>query len=189
MQHFTSDFKDQISNLRHIHGEVAAMKNGLFTYNRPKPGWNEFSPSNFLYAFVCFNTLYDIDWKTSCEKGSMVRFWDEERETGRKFYESDMQESYINFCFFKKAFVERYKPFFIKFILMEGDGDISSVIAILKGVRFGTKFKDAFIENFENLLSGNFDEQIIRDITNSLYRVRCNIFHGKKSIKELGKND
>ena len=189
MPHFTSYFRDQIYNLRHIHGEVAAMKNGLFINKPPMPDWDDYSPSNFLYAFVCFNTLYDIDWESSYHEGSMVRYRDMEKDDGERVYESDMQENYIRFCFSDNDFVERYKPFFIKFILTEGHGDIGRMMEIIKTVRFGTKFKDAFIKNFESLLSGDFEEKTIRDITNSLYHVRCNIFHGTKSIKELGKNE
>ncbi len=165
------------------------MKNGLFINKPPMPGWNDYSPSNFLYAFVCFNTLYDIDWESSCHDGSMVRYRDEEKDNGDRFYESDMQENYIHFCFSDDDFVECYKPYFIRFILAEWRGDISRVTEIIKGVRFREEFKDGFIKNFENLLSGNFEEKTVQEITNSLYHVRCNIFHGTKTIKDLGRGE
>lgn len=183
--YYETIFADQLDFFKHIHSEVATMTNGIRKLHGP--GWNEYSPSDFLYSFVFFNTLYAIDWERSLDERRIIKHRDEETVVGRRMSESEMQEKYIHFFYTPdNSFVEKYKVHFINYILKNGGGK-ASVMNSLQEVRFRGKYKDDFLSNFDSLISGNFDEQIILDITSSIYRVRCNIFHGTKTIKDLGK--
>lgn len=177
--YYEPTFDDQLEYFRHIHAEVATMMNGIRRLYGS--AWINYSPSDFLYSFVFFNTLYDINWEKSLDKKRIFRYRYEEKLT-----ESQMQENYIHFLFSHTAFVELYKEHFITYILQNGGGDKEKVMGTLRGIHFSNEYKEPFLDKFEGLLSGDFEEHIIKDLTDSIYRVRCNIFHGKKDLKDLG---
>lgn len=174
-------YNHTLDDLRYIHGEVAAMRNGI--RRASEVGWIEFAPSDFLYSFVVFNTLYNIDWDKS--QNELIRYRDEDIQ----LCESEKQERFLGFCFSEDVFVEQFKEFFINYILQEGNGKKKEIMDTLENVRFDPKHKPSFLRDFDSLLSGNFTEEIIKSITNSLYHVRCNIFHGTKTIRDLNRTE
>ena len=175
--YYRPSFEDELYNLRHIHSEVSSMRNGIRRVHGP--GWEEYSPSDFLYSFIVFNTLYGIDWKRS--RTTLIRYRNEDCD----LTESQMQEEFLKYCFNDNRFVEYYKEYFINYLLMDVGGDKEKIMDSLAGIRFGHDRKNTFLNNFESLLSGSFNYEIIKSITYSLYLVRCNIFHGSKSIRDL----
>lgn len=152
-----------------------------------------FIPTHFIYEFFIFNTLYSINWKYSLNYGSIKSL------NGGELAE---QEKYFAFIFENDEFVESYDSKFKRILFKI---DINEIKYIKDRVRLD---KDHFskhiknrgslkdpdeVENFkkavDSILAGEFiNEEKIKSIITLIYRVRCNIFHGVKSIDELNRD-
>ena len=185
--------KKDMADLEVLHRDSASLKHAIREYDDQ---WHQFTPSRFIYTFFTFNTLYTIDWKVSLVKGKIVCYDDEDyprKSEDEKFSDANRYHRYIDFCFRDKAFVKIYSEFFFDFIgqtyskeeitksLEKITIDVSTSGAI-KTQDFIDRFRDAWNEI---LTSKTLKEEFCRRIVTFIYKIRCNIFHGAKTLKEL----
>ena len=189
----------KLFSLEIIHKGAATLQHAIKEKGDGDREWKEYFPNHFIYAYFAFNTLYNYDWENSYKSGDLKlipkrRLYDENK---RPYYkeeeEKTKQEMYLRFCFQDKAFVQLYKDFFIKFVV--GDSTKEDIQSILTGIRIDDipkgsvrtrEYIRAFQISIDDLLfRGQFDRGTITKILGFIYSVRCNIFHGVKSISDM----
>ena len=170
--------------LRYIHTECAQSEHA----RQGKDGgeWQPYIPTNFVYGFFTFNTLYNIDWEESLNSGEVLSF-----SNGS---EVEKWNAYITFCCKDTTFVETYCQHFINFIKHHYDikevRDIIDTIERDEDTGNGRLKSYRVIRDFRNackniLIDGVCNKYILTDIVTLIYKVRCNLFHGIKTLKEL----
>lgn len=171
----------QSNNLKHIHKASATLKHAIWKNEE----WQSFIPTYFIYSYFTFNTLYNIDWSESLKRGFL---WN-----GRKGYEEIKQSNYLYFCFEDGEFVDLYKHFFIDFVIKSNKGiNIIDELSKIKVDEYwhGSIKKqldiDIFVRACKDVFEQkNFNRDNVIIIIDFIYKIRCNIFHGEKTIKEL----
>ncbi len=187
--------------LKTIHKGTAKLQHAIRVEGEE---WQEYYPNYFIFAFFCFNSLYNVDWEESYRRGrvtpvSMVPFTKDGKTVMREQTEGEKQFQYLKFCF-KKDFTRVYKDFFIRFVLRENTvEEIDQILSSIQPDRLpnGSVWSQDFITNFQNAVHdllrwGKFDKDTVSTIVKFIYSVRCNIFHGVKTIddmKDLGQQD
>ena len=185
--------KKDMADLEVLHRDSASLEHAIRKYDDQ---WHEFLPSRFVYSFFTFNTLYAIDWKESLAKGELVCYDDEDyprKSENERFSEANRYHRYIDFCFSDREFVKVYEEFFFAFIGQTFD--TRDILRELGNIRVDEKSSGAikkkyFIRNFYDacaltLNSKTLDIDNCRTILTFIYKIRCNIFHGTKTLKEL----
>ena len=173
---FAKRIRSDLFNLEIIHRGVASMHHGIMVNDR----WIDYYPTHFVYSFFAFNSLYNVNWEKSLTEGQLSTF-------GRNEYEYTKQDLFINFCFNDTVFTDIYKPYFLRFITSNCSAD--EIISRLKEISFRGMprgLREDFISNCQILLSqGTFNRGLLYDIIFFLYKIRNNVFHGAKSVKDM----
>ena len=149
--------------------------------------WEPYIPTHFIYAFFTFNTLYNIDWDKSLNCGDL-RNWHKSKTEHEKI------SSYIDFCCQDDCFLKDYKVFFIKYVTRKYN--YSEILEELKCIEMDRRYSNGainnttLISNFNNacslcLTEDVFDQEAIDTIIRFVYKIRCNLFHGVKTMEDL----
>lgn len=193
---------DPIDHLRHMFEEVqvidhfAKLHSEDCEIDKLKP----YKPSYFLYTFFLFNALYNVDWEKSFESNDLI-LYERARQKGKKYIDEKKKVSnLISFCFSENTFIKNnnYKEEFLS-QLMKYKNNLE---IILKGIRedrkpngnfYTEKQKQSIIDYKRHICllikEKKFKKEIIIKIVDFIYLVRCNIFHGIKSFKDLSSPD
>lgn len=166
---------DSLSMLRSIHKDSAGLEHAIWNQGK----WQSYIPSHFIYAFFTFNTLYNIDWKSSIKNGSICLH----TEPGdlKKMYR------YLNFCNCDE-FLVQYREFFVQYI--EEHWDIDEVLAKFERIYPDDSVTEDILNNFKSACKrcfkdGECNREILDHIVTLIYKIRCNLFHGHKTLEEL----
>ena len=196
MDQKASNLKSSAYSLHRIHEGAAKLKHAI--WKEEKKDWELYFPNHFIYSFLAFNSLYNVDWAASYNKGRIESIPKVKVPTkkGDKFFEEKegvKQEMYLSFCFKDSNFVKSYKDFFIRCVL-KGDTAVD-VKEMLSEIRLdslpnGSVRTENYVRRFrfavDDLLTrGRFHKDTISIILDYIYSVRCNLFHGVKSIDEM----
>jgi len=201
--------KELIRSLRSILNDIAKYNCILEDLESNDTKIDPYHAGYFIHSFFLFNTLYNYDWEKSFVSEEAVII-DTEKTPALKD-EMARAEKFIRF-FFKiddGKFIEAYKDCFHKIVSIGCDDTTSPIDGIkienLKSVKrkYGLRKKGEeesdsdykvylvskkrpVIKLFENILKGEvYDAESIIEITNIIYDVRCNIFHGTKDLHEM----
>lgn len=172
--------------LRAINQEIAIMEHGI----REEMDWHPYAPTHFIYSFFEFNTLYNIDWWESIKNGRV------ENHPSMSLTEFQKQRQYVSFCFskrHKKPFYVAYWNFFKQYTTIKhSEEEIGRQIEMMYGeFEFGgaknKKNKWDFINACKEALAtqSGFTKENAITICEGLYAIRCNIFHGAKSVWDM----
>lgn len=173
--------------LYHIHRDSASSNHAILNSERR---WKRFIPTNFIYVFFTFNTLYNVDWEQSLRIGRKWIILNNRED----IYEFDKIEQYINFCCKDKEFLKIYKDFFRKYVTHRySSGQILSElhqIQVDKPFSNGRIWNEDIITHFLNvchnfLENDIFDKHFIKGVARFVYYIRCNLFHGVKTMDML----
>jgi hypothetical protein len=172
------------SDLKVLHEGAASMEHAIRWWGGE---WKPYRPTRFIYSFFTFNSLYSIDWNKSLERRMLIS------HDGDNTSEAERYHKYIDFCFQNSDFVERYGSFVYEYVTSE-----FSVAEILQeftrinvdktpngGIYtqdFIDRFYDACVDCLERR---NFNKRNCLMMVKFIYKIRCNIFHGTKTLKEL----
>ena len=183
---------NEIHSLKEIHLSVTKIQHGINTENK---GWIDYFPSQFVYSFFTFNTLYNINWRESLRYGIWQSYIKTQEPNSKscRIYEETKQKYYTNVCLGKNnEFAEFFRPLFFKIVYHGYSPEL--IRTVLKGVkidqsdngRIDENKKTSFIMQFEELyLPTGFTQEAIYNVIHFLYLVRCNLFHGTKDWKEI----
>lgn len=189
---------NEIFYLETLKRDSANLEHAVYTWddNLGREGWVPFIPTKFIYNFFTFNALCNIDWFSSVEKGIIIEF-----DSHQGVPESKKIEYYLDFCFSDTEFwCDSMKKKFCEMVL--GGRTCKEVKDILAKIDLdrnlygevnranGNIFSSSFIADFrkavwDTLTSGDPQEANIKKIYNFIQKIRCNIFHGIKSITEM----
>ena len=139
-----------------------------------------YEPTFFIYNFFCFNMVYNIDWALSVQKGAVK---DSEAKDHIK------PNRLIDFCFSNQAFVDEFYPIFKEILTIKYNED--QIKKLIKGIvpdkRIEASIPSSFIVSCKRVLEEQktFDIMNMKNIYCFIYRVRCNIVHGVKSMQHL----
>ena len=171
--------------LSYIHGESARKEHAIMQGNE----WEPYIPTRFIYSFFTFNTLYNIDWKLSLERRNLYNF-------NSAPTEGDKYTKYLDFCCNEEEddFLIEYKDFFIRYVTANFSPDF--ILEELKKIQLDRKYSrggineqgkiDDFITACEKCLKGNcLSKDILKCIIDFIYKIRCNLFHGVKTMQDL----
>lgn len=185
-------------SLNVIHQGSAKLQHAIWQDDRGE--WEPYFPNHFIYAFFAFNSLYNIDWSESYNKGRIVPIAKRPINSNGHIImveqtEGYKQDRYLSFCFKDRQFVSLYKDFFIRCVLKnhskeEIKGFLSQIQLdkLPNGAIHTERFVNKFRMAIDDLLFGErFNKETIEIILDYIYKVRCNIFHGVKSISEMKK--
>lgn len=186
-----SRLKSSAFSLNAIHKGAAIMRHAInkTDKNTLKEYWEEYFPTHFIYVFFAFNSLYNVDWEQSCKTGELEgeEYMIELRDEPTK------HEMYLDFCFQNSEFVNLYKGLFIKMIL--GGNTKEEIDKILSTIKPDSlpksrlsrkKYINDFINRIDDLIyRGKFDKDSVSFILKFLYKVRCNVFHGSKTVEDM----
>ena len=156
-----------------VHEGVRSMKHGI----RQDGEWIDYYPTYFIYSFFAFNSLYNYDWETSLRIGELKEY---DEQMGERY----KQKSYIDFVFSDPLFTSVYKDQFTRdFTRYFSKETIIQELESMSDDRFHRRM---MISSVNSLFKRDrFNKDIVDEITKYLYRVRNNIFHGAKSVKEM----
>lgn len=182
---------NQVSILFTIHRDINSCIHAVRKGNQEL--LEPFIPTHFIYEYFIFNTIYSINWQNSLQYGNISNLRGDELKK---------QEKYLKFIFEEDEFVESYDFKFKKIFKKIGIPEINYVKNRVrldkdhfpKHIKDRCSLKDPDeVENFkkavDSILAGEFiNEENIKSIITLIYRVRCNIFHGVKSIDELNRD-
>ena len=196
MDQKAANLRSSAYSLQRIHEGAAKLKHAI--WKEEKEDWELYFPNHFIYSFLAFNSLYNVDWTASYNNGRIapVRKVKVATNKGDKYFEEKegiKQEMYLSFCFQNLKFVKLYKDFFTRCVL-KGDTAVD-VKEMLSEIRLdslpnGSVRTENYVRRFrfavDDLLTrGRFDKDTISIILDYIYSVRCNLFHGVKSIDEM----
>lgn len=180
-------------SLHEIHLGTAKLHHAIRENEREQ--WQEYFPTRFIYAFFAFNSLYNVDWGASYDAGRILPVSKVKAIVKGKLIEVEEKErnkqaKYLSYCFKDASFVRMYKEFFIRSVLKESTKE--EVKEILSEIRLdsGSVRNEGYVRKFrmavdDLLMRNRFDKDTVATILDFIYSVRCNIFHGVKSIDEM----
>ncbi len=188
------DLLSKLNELDKIHQACLDNNNGIRVQRLEK-----YVPTDFIYSFFAFKSLYSIDWKSSFESNQVV-YWEvkgsNEVNSEQKSEEKGKSElskinAFVKFC------VNELGNETVLLLRDSLKNNLPHTIDILEEIKYikedeGTKNR---IDVFQNKIS---DLLIIKDINKSVkkqkralyiileftYIVRCNIFIGTKTTLE-----
>ena len=176
--------------LRYIHTECAESEHAR--QGKDDGEWQPYIPTDFIYSFFTFNTLYNINWAESLNIG---KIWSLTKRDYDK--ETDKIEEYITFCCQDAEFVESYRRHLVNFIKCHYG--VQELLGKLQTIErdpqwSGNLRNENVINDFHNacenlFLRGECNKDILMKIVTLIYKVRCNLFHGIKTMKELNNED
>lgn len=178
-----------------IHLDVSSKRHAI-EYTNGSVDWREYNPTHFMYVYFTFNSLYSIDWITSLNKGKLCYHGELSNLCDNNFHISESKQFYkmINVCFRNNYFVRKYYPILRIIVLYKQDSTkISEVLDSLCTKNDSSiseevtdKFKGVVKKIVDNKPINNYD---VGDLAFFIYKVRCNIFHGAKNLRDMNNID
>lgn len=153
-----------------------------------RPAWRAFEPTAFLYAFTAFNSLYVIDWSASLDRDiyGVVELSGGEEKKIKKFVDFTLAG-------------ESGQRYFIDRLMDVTPRDGRSLTEVMEGLlvfrdRNGSpnNLREEIVEATKRLGPTLPAQTLIADskaLMKGVYEVRCNIFHGRKSVLDLSDGD
>ena len=194
---WTQELLEGVTMLRCIHIESATTCHGI----KPRGEWEPYIPTHFIYAFFTFNTLYNINWQQSILFGNIINFDSKNQHKSsseKPLTEREKINEFLSYCFKDNVFVNRYKKSFIKYITHHYCCD--DILKELEYIQLDRKNSNGLIDGsirdedtivkFQTacsdcLIHRKFDYHTINTIVQFIYGIRCNLFHGHKTLEDL----
>lgn len=171
-------FLKAIETMNTIHLDTACYEHGI---RYPKGEFKKYTPTSFVYAFFEFNVLYNYDWFSSIDKKELI---ESDKPTEKKKI-----ESFVKFCFQNESFANQFKPSLFKIINCKYNDD--EILEAFQTIVEDDGISQEEVNDFKDASKRIFDEGSdtfkvdMIDCLTFVYRIRCNLFHGHKTIKDI----
>lgn len=166
-----------LEGLYKLHLASVALQHAV---RKERDDWAVFEPSQFIYAFFTFNTLYTINWSETRRAERVIEWYQRDNE-----YE-DKIKNVLVFC----LSADNGNTYVTNLIReLRREAPIRSILDRIKpddqiGKRLISKFKTPIvriIDDGDNNVTMDEYESIFKFI----YMVRNNVFHGQKTTLEM----
>ncbi|MFX0204203.1 MAG: hypothetical protein ACFFCW_49530 [Candidatus Hodarchaeota archaeon] len=187
------DLKIEIRKLLALHEATVRLEHGVREVQPPGSAWRVFIPSRFIYAFFTFNSIYAFDWQSSFDRRKAIR-WQPDKENGKYPGQDDQLKAYLKYINNQLSpdtqtfFGDELKRMIDLFSINEPVDALRHV----KLVNANKKIKNLSKQLSKHLYSVLESNQKSDDFYKSayhllkfVYKVRCNLFHGKKTRVQL----
>ena len=180
--------------LRAVANDANAMGHAI-RYNETCP-WMPFIPTRFIYNVFTFNTLCNINWQASLDNGDVT-------DHGAKISEGTRRREFLRFCFSDKRFIRSYRDTFLNRVL--GNRSVKEVLESFSKICLdldeygmpkpnGSIYDQSCIDEFQSAVKETLADRVVSMnncdiIYRFIYKIRCNIFHGIKSITEMSDSE
>lgn len=202
---YQKEFLEAIETLFTIHLDTASSEHGIRTIREQDGKYKKFTPTSFVYAFFEFNILYNYDWNLSVTNKRLIAYDDDgyvpgtdilkyfyKTDEGLKISERNKIKLFVQFCFNDRNFAKGYREnFYIILSRIYNDVEIKKALnkdKITIDETIDQEDIDSFIEALYNILEEGCDNTFKDDIITCLlfiYKIRCNLFHGHKTIRDI----
>ena len=143
----------------------------------------------FVFEFFIYNALYQVDWCSSLESGCIKNHLGHPYEATQQKELEEFLKSYI--LKEPRLLYKALSP--IRHLPLEGDGPkvvSDSLISAEDGQRFFDRLRELQARLSNTDPQGELQEvnslfRLIRKCRRYIYKVRCNIFHGSKTLGEI----
>ena len=85
--------QDSICEAKEFHRKCSELSHGVL---KSDGSWMHFWPTHFIFAFIAFNNIYNINWQESFRRGQVYEW--AFPNGSKKITESDKMNALINFC-------------------------------------------------------------------------------------------
>jgi hypothetical protein len=154
--------------------------------------WRTFSPTQFIYSYFTFNSIYSFDWASSIKQREVVGWPPDEH--GRMPRETDQFKQYLRFCLdtlrdeTPQIFARHLDESLSLFSVQEPGHTLTGIKPSNESART-RRFREAFPQNFSKLYDGRITRNdhyatLVATLM-FLYAVRNNVFHGSKTRIEM----
>jgi len=195
----------ELEALRLLKNDSSRLKHAVYAHDSQKrrESWVPFVPTRFMYSMFTFNMLYSINWPMSIECGKIIEFDSGLRNRDNGVPDTKKMSEYLKFCFSDTEFIETRKAWFCDVVL--GNISVETMMGELSKIKpdrdmygrinnNGNVRANSFIQKFRDsvysvLVDQKFSEDNIHNVYNFIYKIRCNMFHGVKTITEMMDRD
>lgn len=186
-QTITTSIANFVETLRTIHKENSSVEHFMKIPNSGEEPTTTMYLTPFIYEFFLYNSLYQIDWHKSLGLGRIEAHTFNNEEDQQNAFEDFLREK-------SKASPDLICKAFGPLSIMETQGDWTRIVP---DSRIRLERGDKFFGDLTQLQ--NRLKRLCRQPTSDLhneafnyifdcrlfvYKVRCNIFHGRKTIHE-----
>jgi len=181
-----SNLQQTIYETKAFHEKCLELSHGVLKRNGE---WMNFWPTHFIFAFIAFNNVYNINWQESIRRGRVCK--KAFPCTSNNPTESDKMNALIDFCCTVLGNNSAYN--YYKSRLCASLSFIENPVAEIHNVYIDSRTRNNYPEFVKVLNKVYYDAILIDDIKPEymkklvlfVYKVRCNTFHGSKAIDQL----
>lgn len=182
------DLKIEVTKLYALHNATMKFEHGIREFGKPESVWRDFVPTRFIYAFFTFNSIYSFDWLASFDEGKAL-LWDR-CENNKYPKEEEQIKSYFNFLRRQlgdssvELFQQKLKEMIALF-------EVDKPAKELEKIDITNASRE--LKNLSKQMPGQFSLVYSKKMKPEdfypascvlytfIYRVRCNLFHGRKT--------
>lgn len=172
-----TDLHKHLEGLYKLHLASIALEHAV---RQERNDWAIFEPSQFVYAFFTFNTLYTINWSQTQQDKRVVEWSQRYQE-----YEDKIKAT-LEFC----LSTDQGSAYVAK--LTEELGPKRPIKPILDKIKRDSQTGKTLIEKFKHPLirvidggDKNLTMSEYESIFKLIYKVRNNVFHGQKTTLQM----
>lgn len=184
------DIEEQLNELYSLHRACLEFKHGVLREHAP---WKLYKPSQFVYAYFTFNSIYSFDWASSFEQKKLLEWQAEidiQSNKEKQPSESKKFKGMVKTCF--KILGNTAPKIFLSFLkecLSEIPNPDKELENIIPDSRITSEeaadFRTHFYEICHSKLTPSESRKVLKvliEVLIFIYKVRNNIFHGEKSV-------
>jgi hypothetical protein len=189
IREMTENLNTEITKLFALHKATLELEHGVKRVALCENNWRVFTPTRFIYAFFTFNRIYGFDWQSSIiDKHKAIRW--SRNENGKYPKEVIQIKDYLTYV--NTQLLPETPLFFAKELrrILDLFG-IYDPVTTLKNADLvnASKETEKICRHLDFVLQGTQDPEIFFQsayyLLRFVYRVRCNVFHGSKTVVHM----
>lgn len=186
------DLKLEIRKLFALHEATLRLEHAFREVALSGSTWQVFTPSRFIYAFFTFNSIYGFDWQSSFDEQKVIRW--QQNDKGRYPTEEEQFKAYFGYVNAQLSpdtptiFSEKLNQMLDWFGITDPVTALEHIDLVNANKKL-KKLSKKVPNQFSVVLKGdqNPDEFYlsVSILLEFVYKVRCNLFHGTKTMVQL----
>ena len=184
------DLKIEIRKLYALHEATIRFDHAIKQVGQA--AWTDFNPSRFIYAFFTFNSIYSFDWEASFNEKKAIKWTPD--SAGRVPKEDEQFKAYLRYAdsALKQITPQIFSQELTRLLKIYAIARPIEELQAVELVNATTKLKNLAQQlpgEFGKIWKGKAGEGEFFPsacaVFKFVYEVRCNLFHGSKTIVQL----